>query len=602
MDPSSLNFFLMSLDNPNAKMSELGFLQYLGGIKKESLSETEIQNLEFELLAFNFCENYDWSLPRDNRFEPMLTLKNDNGDTIVYPQEEDVTKEAIAYWSKRLKEAQHPVLKIRYASLVWEFRRQADDQKKAFEAAQSISKSVMEMVNNHLHEHEGEVPIKLKYALNTTIAIAVDNDSINQLKNTILGYEINYVKADAAINAWSVSFDYLLNHPKISLTEQEENGIIERIEERLGRLLLSSARITDLNAARGAVERLCEYYNKKEQPNKLQKTFSEYRIFICKQENLNAPAFDLDNLKKAHQLADRFNLKNDKDELALTLMGIGKNLTQNRYSYKKLNTTEAKEQIEIPPEIINAPKEICFRPLSAYIPQKESDFRGTLDTLKKTAPIFCNSQTNFVSSDGKISSAMVGTSDDENTLFYAASLFITGISTPIHHIAKCIILNHNLSIASILDYLYRGYCFHENKREIISFGLSAYLNEDPITAIHILIPQIEACLRIILEANSVPLIQKNKSDGYNFFMLDTLLLNQKTVEILGHDAAFYFRAILSHQRGLNLRNDVCHGIAEPAKFTMQNASLIFHILLILSEKTNLFFDKTSPSEIANECA
>ncbi len=586
MDQLSLKQVLAEIDDPNMQMSEHRFRQYLKDIEKNSLSELNIKLLELELLAFNFCEDYDWSSWGANGwgtyFGPMEIWRNGNGD----PHKDEVTADAIAYWSERLKEAQHPVLKIRYASLVWEFRKQSDDQTRAFEAARSISNSTFEMVSNHLHEYESDTPLKLKYALKTTLSIlSIKNkDGIKQLKDTILDYEKNYVKRDAAINAWSISFDCLLDHNQISLTEQEENGIIERIEKRLERLLSNSVRITDLNAARGAVERLCEYYNKKRQPNKLQKIFSEYRTFICKQENLNAPAFDISNLHIAYQLAERFNLKSDKHELALTLMATGKNITQNARIHT--DVTETNQHLEIPPEMISAPKEACFRPLAVtYIP-KDSMFQDSLDTLKKIDPMLCHSQIAFVNKDGRMSSSLSGVShDNEESLFYAASLFIFSMGASIYHITKHIMLKHNLSVEFLLDYLYRGHCFHENKKEIISCGLNAYLKEDPITAMHILIPQVEACLRIILDSNAVPSIQKNKSDGYNVLLLDPLLRDQRIVDILGSDTVFYFRVLISNQNGLNLRNDVCHGIAAPATFTMENASLIFHVLLILSEKT-----------------
>ncbi|MCD8210884.1 MAG: DUF4209 domain-containing protein, partial [Prevotella sp.] len=115
---------------------------------------------------------------------------------------------------------------------------------------------------------------------------------------------------------------------------------------------------------------------------------------------------------------------------------------------------------------------------------------------------------------------------------------------------------------------------------IIERGIEAYLQEDYLVAIHLLIPQIEEAVRLILEMNGGVKI-KPKNDAYQLKTLDDILRDPIMVNSMGEDICFYFQQIFTNVRGLNLRNDVCHGILAHEKFNFMTADLVFHALLTL---------------------
>ena len=135
---------------------------------------------------------------------------------------------------------------------------------------------------------------------------------------------------------------------------------------------------------------------------------------------------------------------------------------------------------------------------------------------------------------------------------------------------------------SLTNYLYLSPVFDENKREIIKRGLDAYLGEDHLVAAHLLIPQIEDGIRNLMEATGSPILRQGRDGSFQLKLLDELLREQHLSEILGDDAVFYLRILLTDPRGWNLRNRVSHGLLDHGSFGPEVTDRIIHALLFLA--------------------
>ena len=63
---------------------------------------------------------------------------------------------------------------------------------------------------------------------------------------------------------------------------------------------------------------------------------------------------------------------------------------------------------------------------------------------------------------------------------------------------------------------------------------------------------------------------------------DDLLRDERVESCIGTDSTFYFRMLLTDQRGWNMRNEVCHGISPSGAFNNSTADRIFHVILCLA--------------------
>lgn len=92
-----------------------------------------------------------------------------------------------------------------------------------------------------------------------------------------------------------------------------------------------------------------------------------------------------------------------------------------------------------------------------------------------------------------------------------------------------------------------------------------------------LIFQFEDLLRNLLRAAGVSVITPEK-----FSLLDTLIKNEKLESIGGKDLIEYYEVSLTRHNGLNLRNNIAHGLLPVKEMNGFTVERIIHLLLTLT--------------------
>lgn len=102
---------------------------------------------------------------------------------------------------------------------------------------------------------------------------------------------------------------------------------------------------------------------------------------------------------------------------------------------------------------------------------------------------------------------------------------------------------------------------------VFARGLHYGYSGDFGAAVHLLVPAIEALVRLHL-ANAGERTSAISADGNeNEIGLSALMENERVVDIFGEDVAFELRALLCGPIGPNLRNEVAHGLIGDAVFS-----------------------------------
>jgi hypothetical protein len=114
-------------------------------------------------------------------------------------------------------------------------------------------------------------------------------------------------------------------------------------------------------------------------------------------------------------------------------------------------------------------------------------------------------------------------------------------------------------------------------------GIRAWERNDQVKAAHVLIPQIEHALRTIADGLGLPITKAHPkiSETSVAIGLGDILNNDSVVEALGPDATLHFQALYADPRGMNLRNEIAHGLMDAHQFYWHLGNLIVHSLLIL---------------------
>ncbi len=88
--------------------------------KLEGASEAENFAAWSEILAFTLVGNRTGASPWDTFFAPLMSGTDKDGNSVYVPDIADANAAVIAHWAERAQNIAHPVLKARYADLVWE--------------------------------------------------------------------------------------------------------------------------------------------------------------------------------------------------------------------------------------------------------------------------------------------------------------------------------------------------------------------------------------------------------------------------------------------------------------------------------------------------
>jgi hypothetical protein len=116
--------------------------------------------------------------------------------------------------------------------------------------------------------------------------------------------------------------------------------------------------------------------------------------------------------------------------------------------------------------------------------------------------------------------------------------------------------------------------------EIYLRGVIAGFNDDHLVATHLLVPQLEHSIRMILKRSGF-LTSTLKSGLQKEMDLGGLLTHEKTIEIFGEDVIFDLRGILIEKFGENLRNNMAHGFLPSSSFNEAGSCYLWWLVVRL---------------------
>lgn len=146
---------------------------------------------------------------------------------------------------------------------------------------------------------------------------------------------------------------------------------------------------------------------------------------------------------------------------------------------------------------------------------------------------------------------------------------------------RCLVSEHIFRPDDLLPLLTYSSFVPPGREEIFAKGLYYGLNGDLMLAAHLLAPQVENSIRIILcNAGCVDTIVKKATNEVEIYKtLGALLWEPKATEVFGEDLVFDLMSLLSEQYGSNLRNDIAHGLLDATQF--QTATVQYFVWLTL---------------------
>lgn len=129
---------------------------------------------------------------------------------------------------------------------------------------------------------------------------------------------------------------------------------------------------------------------------------------------------------------------------------------------------------------------------------------------------------------------------------------------------EVLLLEHRLRESEFVDLARSSPIVPKDRAGIFGKALFAGYERDFVTAIHLLIPQIEHMVRVHLKQAGAKTTNLDRNGVENELGLSTLMEMPEAEQVFGTDLSFELRALYCDPMGPNLRNELAHGLLDEA--------------------------------------
>lgn len=558
-------------------LKRIDYYQILNDL--EELPEDIKDTFEYkcEQIAFSLMPQHSES-SWGTYYGSYIKGKKEDGTPVEYPSREQITEEVVNYWRNRVDECENPYLRFRYCDLVYDLGTTLLGQKFDYKLLDKL----LSLATTVADDDYPSDPYITCDILERAFRISKTKEQRDKIKQAFNNFENKYANNDSHPQYWGTLFSLMLEYKK-DFSEQEISTLVKAHEARFKRLRTPDADgIIDDWVCKDQAVLLCKYYRRKEDFVKIQQILFDleeaFKIMFPKYITLQRQGI----LQELISLYTQFDVTGRKDALLAESASYGKEV------FKDMSPITY--SIEYPPELIKEIiEDICinntrFDPLTNFalyfLPNKATNIKQMKDWNKEAA-FLLTVPTQYFDKYGRPLYVLgsIG-SDEEGHLMnhYRENLIF---DLPIlNKVLKSLTEQDIFTVAPVILRLKEGKIPLEEARiATVEQALKLYFDEQYCAACHLLIPQIEAIIRQIVDSSGYPILkeEKGRNKGYQYTTLDELL----RCPVFGEDVSFYLRATLTSPKGLNIRNNLCHGLVSPNTFNVQIADRLIHILVLL---------------------
>lgn len=516
-------------------------------------------------------------------FGPHWTHVDQQGNPYYTPAKEDITLDAVLYWEQRYKVATNALMRMRYAALVWDFKRRICNANYDKDLYRIYVDSMLEVAANDLSSH----PVVTALVLERLFGIAKNNlDDLAKTKAALCAFEKRHA-TDSSIRCWACQFQLMCDNKKC-FTKNEIDALAAAHEARLQRLQQPNANgKIDVWTLDAQANLLADFYNRCQQRD-------EIRRVLKVVEQAHKQSFDPENplqrmgiLEQLHHKYLHYGLHEDANALLTEIQEAGAQASQTlqKHGYEYTIPKEVFEQADVLFGTKAASDEERWQNfVLQFIPSKD-DAEKSLAEVAKQAPLYYMTSTNLMDYKGRPMS-VIGSydKDPEGNLVMHITQHLnfdtTFLGIVIRKMREVGLMTTDRIMSDIIEPcpLYEGYSY-----AVIRQALDFLFGDMPVVACHLLVPQIEAAIRNLVENAGISVIkqQKHVEKGFQLITLDDLLRKEPVEQVFNSDGAMYLRLVLTDQRSLNIRNDLCHGILPPDNFHSGVAARLLHVLVMI---------------------
>jgi Domain of unknown function (DUF4209) len=565
-------------DNLEEKFSDHKISEAIRHVPKTTDNEFEIKA---EGMAFDFSENYrDKDANWGTYHGPLAIFRGEDGKMYESPSIKLVTEDMVTYWESRAEKSKHPILKARYADLVWDLKKKICNAKPDYAFALIAIDSKIEIANRDLYEYDIFVITKLERALELALKLK-KQEKINLAKEAFFNFE-KKLAVDDKPGTWGFVYDSLVQENDIATTEEKEL-IIKSLETRMTHILEDENIVP--TAIEGCVLRLAQYYKANQNKNELTRVLKNFEDAYYKKSEGSAMRA-LFSLEKIYEVYIQYEFFQDAERILQQIHEISPRTLDEMQTItfeQEINVIELNDFIE---NLVSGSIDEASSKLVGYFTPKKAHIENQIRDLAQKAPLTFLARNSVINKTGRKIAEIASLNEEQGPEDRIAYQISQNLSYESHFLGIGIdklVEKFQLNSELLFKELTKSPAFSDCRKDLLQLGIEQYFNKHYIVSSHILIPQIEHSFRTVLKLSGGFELKTKRSQhgGFEIKPLGAILADQYISNIFGEDTLLYLKVLLVDQRGWNIRNDICHGLISSEYFDKAVADRVLHVLLCL---------------------
>ena len=548
-------------------LAELFSAEANKNIKQGENSAYRVYNLLYELTSISFDPT------KQNETERFGPLLRSNGNSTPIPSDYQGNQTEVLI--QLVPDIKNLVLRARLADIIWQ------NDRSQHEMAQNAIDAYVEAVDQVLkgevdHSISGQYSVGRIGCFYLMRALQISKvskkkgwDSTKQKKliNEFADYVRTNKNSNAILMILRLSLDYNIIEPA-KIAESAENIIIsDGLDIIWQRDLWKMAAKAYLKC------------NNSEKQNRCLTEAAECCVIMaenCGGKGLNATAHLNDAIKELRKLPGtqqrRSQLKEILREAQTTINDESAIITRSI----KIDISDFEEFRKKFQGLNLCEKLICFAGL--YESPCINSLNEVVNKQVNKTPLLADMPWQVIDDEGHTVSRSTGLSIDGNNTDHIRHMLINNenarwsLSGNIIELVRHLILTKHRIYEDHFRILVEYVCFiPENRKEIVATGLMRYFCGDFVSALHILVPQLENSLRHILNLAGDDTSKINQDMTQEMRSLSMMLntngeYRNKLEELLGEAIIFEIDNLFNHRAGPSLRHKLLHGLCTDDDF------------------------------------
>jgi lysyl-tRNA synthetase class 1 len=574
--------FLDALDQKHKAVDEVEISTFLRreieALKKNGAAKIPT-DLEAANIAFLVSERHDPdSNPWNTYFQPMASVTAADGTPAYVPDVPKMPTTVFDEWVNAADTRTHPIIKARFSDLVWDFWRFFRQEKRNVKYAhQAIDAYIAATSIEISDEYQAWIYIERALELAKTMKNCERQNAAKEaafLLHDRISSLANYM--------WWKMYDIFWLRRDI-LTDVEIQKIVFSLNVALDQLTNSDGEKFDPVRSLDAAERLATCHSD------MGKNAESIRVLHQAGNALEEKSKQADGLLATAWLELIFNkyqkhkMHHEAERVALLLRDRGKDSIAGMKKVSSQIEISQEEMDKIKASYLTDDFVGTVENIVLFHIQKDRSIQQSADEQVRVAPLSAMISKRIFNSEGHVSAVIPGIQDDRDAYLMhlrGQNFAFDGIF--LQFAFDWCVEKHAPAADDWISFCVTGSLIHARHEPIIRDGFLAWISGDWIKTMFIMVPVVEAVLRdIYTEIGGNPL-KPSKSGGFDVIGMGQILSSEIFKERFQPDVVLHLKALYTDARGMNLRNELAHGLLHYSRINQRTANLVIHTMLMLA--------------------